>query len=92
MIQVKTNATKRNPDHRIELNENQIKNFVLPRFKYMARSWKVVDASNIIPGLKLHFHVCKDGLVRVSFEEKGEGVAKDCDWYTMDELLDLLPF
>ena len=91
MIQVKTNATKRNPDHRIELTETQITNFVIPRFKNMQRNWKVVDASNLIPGLKLHYHFAK-GEVRVSFEEPGEGVAKDCDWYSRDDLVNLLPF
>jgi len=90
LIELKTNATKRNPDHRIKVEHSEIFRTVLPKFVKLPKGWKVVDASNIKPGLKLHYHICKDGLVRVSFEEKGEGVAKDCDWYTDSELAELV--
>lgn len=88
---VKTNRTKREPQHRLSLTTNETRNFVFPRFKFFTNGkFKVIPWTGK-NGLKLHFKKYDDGTVKVGFEENGYGVADT--YYTMDELEALMmPF
>jgi len=87
---VKTNKTKTQPEHRLELTTKEVRNFVLPRFKYFTTKFKVVPWVNK-GGLKLHYKKHQDGTVSVGFEEPGFGVADR--YYTIDELEQkMMPF
>lgn len=91
-IKVKTNASKKcygDPEHTIEITEGQLLKIVLPKFKHMEKSFKTVDASHILPGLKLHYRK-ENGEVKMYFQEKNKGVADECNWYTADMLIDML--
>ena len=93
-IRVKTNASKKcygDPEHTIEITECQLLKIVLPKFKHMEKSFKTVDARTIMPGLKLHYRKVGEE-VKMYFEEPGKGVANECNWYTADDLIDLLNF
>ena len=57
----------------------------------MAKSFKTVDANHILPGLKLHYRK-ENGEVKMYFQEKNKGVADNCNWYTADDLINLLNF
>ncbi len=91
-MKVYTNATKRDPHHMIEVPDKMIETVVLPKFKHMPSSWKVVDAKQIMPGLKLHYRRCDDGQTRVSFEEPNNGVANGAHWYTEIDLWQVFKF
>lgn len=82
-MHVKTNRTKSEPEHRLELTIKEVRTFVLPRFKYFSGKFKLVPwiGKN---GLKLHYKKYEDGTVKVGFEENGCGVAET--YYTVDEL------
>ena len=91
-MQVYTNATKRDPQHTIDVNPVHIIDFVIPKFRNMPKKWKIIDARHMLPGLKLHYKIWPDGINRVSFEEAHNGVANFEHWYTEDQLTDNLPF
>lgn len=94
-IQVKTNRTKVQPSHRLELTAKEVREFVLPRFVHWPRSARGPRMFKVITwpgkdGLKLHYKKYDDE-VKVGFEEPGYGVTEG--FYTLDELEDMmLPF
>lgn len=85
MVQVETNRTSREPEHRLELTVNEIRSYVFPRYKYMSGNFKVIKWRNK-GGLALHYKRDPEHpeIVRVGFEEPGYGVANV--YYTIDEL------
>lgn len=92
MIQVKTNKTKSEHDHRLELTTKEVRNYVFPRFKYFTNGTKFKKVRwTGKNGLTLHYKRFEDGTVKVGFEENGYGVATD--YYTLNQLEELmLPF
>lgn len=85
-MQIRTNASKRDRNHTIELNNEQLR-FVRQKFKNMVKSFKHIDAGHILKGLRLHYKTYPDGITRVSFEEPNNGVAYEEDWYTKEQLI-----
>ena len=91
MIQVKTNRTAREPEHRLSLTTKEVREFVFTRFKFMPtdKKFKMVKWHNH-NGLVLHYKKTDDG-VKVGFEESGYGVTTE--YYTLNQLEELmLPF
>lgn len=85
MVQVETNRTSREQEHRLELTVNEIRNYVFPRYKYMSGNFKLVKWTGK-GGLALHYKRDPEHpeIVRVGFEEPGYGVANV--YYTLDDL------
>lgn len=86
MIEVKTNRTNREPEHRLGLTVFELRNYVFPRFKNIPNGrFKVIRWTGK-GGLALHYKRDPQHpeIVRVGFEEPGYGVAEV--YYTMDEL------
>ena len=90
-VELKTNRTKYEPEHRLTLTVKEVRNYVFPRFKYFqpGAKFKMVTWREK-GGLKLHYKV--NGATKtVGFEEAGYGVATE--YYTLDELEALMmPF
>lgn len=80
---VKTNRTKREPEHRLTIKNKEIQDFVMPRFGRFTngKKFKVVKWHN--HGLELYFKDFGE-VVKVAFVERGYGYPED--WYAKDEL------
>lgn len=95
-IQVKTNRTSYQPEHRLELDVKEVREFVFPRFGYWPRSARGPKMFKVIPwtgknGLMLHYKKNTQEPAVVGFEEPGYGVAET--YYTLNELEDMMmPF
>lgn len=83
MIEVKTNRSYKEPEHRLQLTSKQVQD-VITRFKYMRRKWKCVKLPNTDINLRYRK---EDGVIRVGFEEGHYGVAND--YYTLEEIKEL---
>ncbi len=89
-VQLISNRTNHESDHRLTLTVKEIRTFVFPRFKYFKNAkFKLVPWTGK-NGLKLHYR--NDGTTKsVGFEENGYGVASK--YYTLDELESMMmPF
>lgn len=84
-MQIRTNASKRDRNHTIDVTAEQLR-YVRQKFKCIPRGFKSIDGGFILSGLKLHYKTF-DGVVKVSFEEKNNGLAEEQDWYTKEQLI-----
>ena len=84
-MQVKTNRTKREPEHRLTIKNKEIQDFVIPRFTHFTggKKFKVVKWHNH-DGLELQFKDFGNDVVKVAFIERGYGYSED--WYGKEEL------
>lgn len=86
MVEVKTNRSNREPEHRLGLTVSELRGYVFPRFKNIPNGKFKISRWTGKGGLSLHYKRDPEHpeIVRVGFEESGYGVASV--YYTMDEL------
>lgn len=89
-VNVETNRTYREPEHRLELTTKEIRDYVFPRFKYVPKRGHKKVVWRHKPGLTLDYRTVNDQVV-VGFTENGYGVPNK--FYTLNELEELMmPF
>lgn len=83
-MQLITNKTKTDKDHRMEFTAKEVRNFIVPRFGYMpkGKTFKMVKFPNK-PGVKLYYKII-DGETMVGIYEEGFGVPEK--FYSKSEL------
>lgn len=79
-VELKTNRTNSEPEHRLVLKAKEIVDFVYPRFKFINGSFKIVKWRGK-DGLQLHFkklgkNSTGENVVVVGFEEPGYGTTE----------------
>lgn len=88
-IQLKTNLTTKNPEHRVTVTKEEVRSYILPRFKYfMGKTWKKVRWTN--KGVELYYKTFGNE-VKVAIMEQGGGYPET--FYSINDLEELLlPF
>ncbi len=69
-IQLKTNKTTKNPDHRFTVTSKEVREYMMPRFKYIRAKFKKVRWVN--KGVELYYKKFGDE-VKVALLEQGGG-------------------
>lgn len=89
-IQVKTNKTSKNPDHRVSVTKEEVRNYILPRFKYFTNGAKFKKVRWANKGVELYYKKFGDE-VKVALLESGGGYPGT--FYSINDLEQLLlPF
>ena len=89
-IQVKTNKTSKNPEHRVSVTKEEVRNYILPRFKYFTGGAKFKKVRWVGRGLELYYKKFGDE-VKVALLESGGGYPET--FYSINDLEQLLlPF
>ena len=86
-MQLITNKTKYNPEHRMVFTRREVREFILPRFGYMTKSFKWTKWGEKQRGLELYYRTI-DGVVKVGIVESGYGIPSK--FYTKEELENML--
>ena len=90
MIQLKTNKTTKLPDHRVTLTAEEVRNYVMPRFKYLMQGKTFKKVRWTGKGVELYYKTFADG-VKVAIMEPGGGYPET--FYSINDLEELLlPF
>lgn len=82
-----TNKSKTNPEHRMVFAKREIRDFIIPRFGYMVKGFKFVKWGEKQRGLELYYRTI-DGVLKVGIMESGYGIPPV--FYTKEELAAML--
>ena len=89
-IQLKTNKTTKNPDHRVTVTSKEVREYMLPRFKYFTGGAKFKKVRWTGKGLELYYKTFGNE-VKVALLESGGGYPET--FYSINDLeAMLLPF
>lgn len=89
-IQLKTNKTTKNPDHRVTVTSKEVREYMMPRFKYFTNGAKFKKIRWANKGLELYYKIFGDE-VKVALLESGGGYPET--FYSINDLEQLLlPF
>lgn len=89
-IQLKTNKTTKNPEHRLTFTGKEVREYMMPRFKYMnqGKTWKKIRWTG--KGVELYYKTFGNE-VKVAIMEQGGGYPET--FYSINDLeAMLLPF
>ena len=89
-IQLRTNKTTKNPDHRVTVTSKEVREYIMPRFKYFTNGAKFKKVRWTGKGLELYYKKFGDE-VKVALLESGGGYPGF--FYSINDLEQLLlPF
>ncbi len=89
-VQLKSNLSSKQPGHRITVTSKEIREYMLPRFKYFTNGAKFKKIRWVNKGLELYYKKFGDE-VKVALLEQGGGYPET--FYSINDLeAMLLPF